>query len=189
MKALGLGINLFFIWIMFVSITGWLGSCLLKLIFWIRFTNCCLLQGHTDRWKLRAAQTEPSLIYELPVKIASDVQVRPAENFIFDMCHIPHLTIWGYEMKTPHGILELNYRLPSGLPHINCTKYTETTPALFPRREYYSILLLNLRWNASLPYGRVLPSLTQIWCFSFVCLRSWGLHLCLFHALSSHWSS
>ena len=67
MKALGLGTNLFFIWITFVStsssqnwvITGWLGSCLLKLT--SRFTNCCLLQGHTDRWKLRAAYTEPSM--------------------------------------------------------------------------------------------------------------------------------
>ena len=31
--------------------------------------------------------------------------------YVLDLCHLPHLTIWGLNMKTPHassGILEIN---------------------------------------------------------------------------------
>ena len=41
------------------------------------FTDCCLLENHTTRWRLSAVQSEPNyLLRELLVKIAADVQVR-----------------------------------------------------------------------------------------------------------------
>ena len=60
----------------------------------------------------------------------------------------------------PH--LEFGNRLLiTSLPHVNFTKKTEKQPpASSPRLSIYPILLLNLKYDASLPHGLVLSSLT-----------------------------
>ena len=66
--------------------------------------------------------------------LANDTQLPSTQNqcinraskkiIILDLCHLPHLTIWGHKMKTPHassGTLKIEYKSPPCLTLISPT--------------------------------------------------------------------
>ena len=78
-----------------------------------------------------------------------------------------------YKIKTPHAssrILEIY--IINNLPASDkfCQINWKTAPCLITKTKYLPYFVVSFRINASLPNGFVLPSLTQIQCFSFACL-------------------